>query len=298
MSLTDKYRQKEFRGLLGNEENIEFLQTVIQKKDHSHSYLFCGEFGCGKTTMARILANKFDCNEIIELNSSNNRGIDTIRDLIENAQYKTLTGSNKCYILDEPHQMTKDAQNALLKILEEPPKHVYFMLCTTDPQKLLSTIKSRCVKIEVEKIDVRTLLSYLFDIAKKEGKEVSKKVCRKVAQSSGGHVRDALKLLEKVLSIEGEEKQLRVAESNIVESSEIIELCQQLLKGDWNTIRKILKGIDEEPEKVRRAVLRYMSAVLLNGNNNRAAIVIESFCENFYDSGKAGLILACYQVFL
>ena len=300
MSLDLKYRPKDFEYLLGNEENIEILKNFTKNPNRPHTYLFFGHRGCGKTTMARIFANKLD-SDLIELNGSDNRGIDDIRQIIQSCQFKTLNGKNKCYLIDEVHKLTNEAQNSFLKILEEPPEHIYFFLCTTDPQKLLPTIKSRCSLIQIEKIDNIELTRYIESIAKKEGKEIDRKICRTIAKTSEGCVRDALKILESVLQIEDEEKQLKIASQKIDNEEVVIDLCRELLKpNNWKACTKILKGLKEDPEKIRRTILGYMSSVLLNSRegNMQAGLVIECLEHNVYDSGFPGLIYRIFKVFL
>ena len=144
MSLYLKYRPKDFDEMVGNDETIESLKKLIQKEDRPHTYLFTGQSGCGKTSAARICANKLGAkgHSIIEINSSNNRGIDTARDIIDQMQYKPLEGNIWVFIIDEIHQTTSVAQNALLKPLEDTTDSAYFFLCTTDPQKLIKPLKN------------------------------------------------------------------------------------------------------------------------------------------------------------
>lgn len=305
MSLANKYRPIVFDEMLGNEENIEILKGLLKKENPPHTYLFHGDRGCGKTTLARILCDNLniDKNNIMEVNGSNNRGIETARQIIEQSRFKSLDGNNKAFILDEIHKATKDFQNALLKVLEEPPSHVYFILATTEPNKLIKTILSRCSKFEVEKIDTTELMRYLIQISEKEKIKINRKICRNIAKTSEGHVRDALKILEKIMEVKDEEKQLKISIQKLNEEEEVINLCRNLLKpNNWQEVRKILKNIDEDLEKIRYAVLGYMGSVLLNEKSNvnvstTAGYIIECFSEPFYNTGKPGLVYACFCVF-
>lgn len=298
MELTEKYRPKKFDDVIGNDSQINILKNFIKNENRPHTYLFSGAYGTGKTTLARIFLKGLGCNiyNIEEINSSNNRGIETARRVIDNAQFKPLDGSDiRAYIMDECHRWTRDYQEAILKVLEEPPQHVYFVLVTTDSKKLLNTILSRCIKIDIQKSSNIEIIKKLKFICKNENKNVSGKILKKIADTSEGHVRDSIKLLEKVIDIDDEEQALHIASSTPDSQKEIIDLCRILLKSNsWNKISEVLKKINDDPEKVRHAVLGYMNSVLLNSGNSKAAIVIENFEESFYNSGKAGLSLACF----
>ena len=302
MSFINKYRIEKINDLLSNENNKELLNGFILNKDRPHSYLFFGDHGCGKTTTARIMAKELNC-EIIEINGSNDRGISTIRETIyEGSQFKTLLGNNKAYIMDEVHSLLALSQEALLKILEEPPKHVYFFLCTTDPQKLKNTIRSRCTQIEMEKISLRDLYPYLINISIKENNEISKQVARQIAETSEGHVRDSLNILEKVLQFKDEKKQLEIANQKIENDENIIDLCKLLLKDDFFTdgIKKILLSLQSEnPESIRKIIINYMQKVLLNNSGKdmiRAAVIIECLDKIVYD--YAVLCANIFKIFI
>lgn len=290
-------RPNSFEKVIGNKEIVKSIQSLLSKKDHPHSYMLYGQSGCGKTTIARIMAKelKISENDIQEINSSNNRGIDTAREIIQNAMYKPLNGTHKMYILDEVHKTTKDFQNAMLKVLEDTPSHVYFVLCTTEPEQIIKTVRTRCSSFEVQFPAVNVLARFLKGIAEKHEKEFSSSVYKSIAEHSENSIRQSLVILEQILEIEEEEEALSVISSIRMQEAAVIDLCRALIKKEsWNKISGLLKGITEEPEKVRRAVLGYASAVLLNGSNEQAAEIIDNFKNNFYDSGKAGLVYASF----
>ena len=149
LALYRKYRPATFSDVVGQEQIITLLQNSIKQNKIGHAYLFCGGRGTGKTTVARIFAKDIGCNpeDIIEIDAASNRGIDEIRELREAVRTAPFSSPFKVYIVDEAHMLTKEAANALLKTLEEPPSHVVFILATTDPNKLPQTIVSRCQKI-------------------------------------------------------------------------------------------------------------------------------------------------------
>jgi DNA polymerase-3 subunit gamma/tau len=180
----------------------DLLQKALKGQKLAHAYLFCGGRGTGKTSVARILAKDVGCNpeDIIEIDAASNRGIDEIRELREAVRSLPFSSPYKVYIVDEVHMLTKEAANALLKTLEEPPKHVIFILATTDPDKLPQTIVSRCQKIEFKQPTVEVLSGELISIAKKEGKTLAVDASLLIATHGKGSYRDAFGVLEQVIT--------------------------------------------------------------------------------------------------
>ena len=298
MGLYQKYRPDSLDAVVGNVGMKTALQTLIERGEFPHACLFTGPTGCGKTTMARIVANSLGSKggDLREIDSADFRGIDTVRELRKNSQYAPLEGSCRVWIIDECHKMTNDAQSALLKILEDTPPHVYFILCTTDPQKLLPTIKGRCSQYQVELLSEEQVIQVLRRAVKGEGERLTKQVYLQIAEDSLGHARNALQILEQVLSVD-EELRAEVAKRSAEQQSQTIELCRALIgKRGWKEVASILTGLkDQEAESIRRAVLGYCQAILLKKKDDNVAGVMESFIDNFYDSGFPGLTFACYS---
>ncbi len=217
-----KWRPSSFAELAGQEHVSTTLRQSVRLGRISHSYLFCGPRGCGKTTTARIIAKAANCldlqdgdpcnacsvcqsiNEgrfmdIIELDAASNRGIDEIRDIRDKVNFAPVQGRRKVYIIDEAHMLTDAASNAFLKTLEEPPAHVIFVLCTTEAHRILPTIISRCQRLDFRRIPAETVFGRLSEIADAEGVAVEPAALRIIARYSAGSLRDAENLLEQLV---------------------------------------------------------------------------------------------------
>lgn len=297
MSLYNKYRPTSLSDFYGNNAIKVTLKGMMKKMPHT--LLFYGETGCGKTTLARIIAKELGCteNNLIEIDTAQFRGIDTIREIRKNAQYSPLGGGVRVYIIDEVHKMTGDAQNAFLKILEDAPAHAYFILCTTDPQSLLSTIKGRCSQFQVSVLnddDMRNLLSRIVEC---ENDELEIEIYDQIVENSFGHPRNAIQILEQVLNTP-KKKRLMIAQKAAEEQTESIALCRALIKKEkWSKVQVILQGLKgQDPENIRRVVLGYASNTLLNSDNVVAGVILEAFIEPFYNTGFPGLVYACYSI--
>ena len=300
LPLHRKYRPTDFSQIIGNKSLIESLQTALSKEKGITTFLLQGPAGCGKTTLARIIGKHLGAKDkyIKELNISDTRGIDAARSIIRNAQYQPFSGDCNVYILNEVHKATSEFQNAMLEILEEPPRNTYFILCTTDPNKLLPTVTNRCTTYQVRKLRVSEITKLIiYVLAEEKNKRFPKKGVREIAYAADGCPREALKVLDSVIDIRDEGKLLSAINDFSIAKKEVIELCRALLNGDkWKKVSGIIKGLDEEPEDVRYAILGYMAAVLINKQSNRAFLIIEEFKGSFMYTKKAGLVAACYAI--
>jgi DNA polymerase-3 subunit gamma/tau len=297
-SLAVKYRPKLLRDFLGNEDVTKSLKALMEREDMPHTILFTGPSGCGKTTLARIVVARLKCSEFdfTENNAADFRGIDSVRDIIKQMTFAPMAGPCRVWLLDEAHQLSKDAQHALLKALEDTPKRVYFLLATTDPEKLLPTIKTRCVTFDVKPLGDKMMGQLLETVIKAEGDpEIPQEVIDQIVQDSLGSARMALSILDKIINMDAGDM-LEAAKQQAANVNEAIDLCRALIgKKPWPVVAKIVKGIQQEPESVRRAVLGYAQSVLLSSNNGQAYIVMSMFRAPFYDTGKPGLTIACFE---
>lgn len=298
-----KYRPSSFDDMLGNQEVVEILRKQLsQKQSMPKSILLHGPTGCGKTTLARIIATELGAqgSDIREIDSADFRGIDTVREIRKQSAYKPLEGPYRIWILDECHKMTSDAQTALLKALEDTPSHVFYILCTTEPQKLLPTIRGRCAQYQVRTLTEKEMKRLLRRVVTAENETLDKEVYEQIIQDSMGHPRNALQILSQVLAVDGS-KRLKVAKKAAETQSKTIELCRALVnRAAWKQVAGILNGLKEEdPEQIRRAILGYCQAILLGKNPDLSvAEVMQEFIEPFYDSGFPGLTFACISALL
>jgi len=297
MSLYIEYRPQEWDEIVGNKETVEAIENMLKKGNPPHSYLLTGGTGCGKTTVARILANKLGCTEA-NFRELAPRKIDEIRSIIGSSKYKPMDGSDcAVWYLDEIHLAGKDAQDTLLKILEDTPNHVYFILSTTDPQKLAAPVKGRCMTFDMKVLSDREMLKLLAKIVRAEGDKLDRIVYEQIIDDAQGHPRNAIQVLEKVLNTD-EDNRLEIAKSMAEQVNESIELCRALIKQEnWKKVSGILTGLKaQEPESIRRVVLGYCTTILLKGSNDTAAMIIEYFEEPLYNVGFPGLVKNCYCI--
>ena len=206
IALYRKYRPETWEEVLGQEHIVSVLKESAKQKKISHAYLFAGSRGIGKTSVARILAREAGVtpNDIYEMDAASNRGIDDVRALREAVNVLPLESPYKVYIVDEAHMLTKEAFNALLKTLEEPPKHVIFILATTEIEKLPETIVSRCQVFTFKKPSHAILKKTVLDAAKKEGLKIDESSADLIALLGDGSFRDAYGVLQKVAGLSGD----------------------------------------------------------------------------------------------
>lgn len=299
MPLHIDYRPQTLDEVVGNENIKESLMTIFGREDKPHAYLLHGPSGTGKTTIARIMAKMLKCSEqdFFEFNMSNLRGIDHVRELAQNCHYAPVDGKVKVYLLDEVHRQTKDAQHAILKILEDTPPHVYFILCTTEPERLLKTIHTRCTGYQTQSLNDKKLKGLIKSVLEQEKVlDFSATVIGEIVKVADGSPRQALVILDQVIDMEDSKALAAIASFTVIEA-EAIDICKAIAnRADWKMMRPLVKAalLNIEPENLRQSILGYLCTILLDKSDDRISELIDVFGENVFSSGKAGIVNMCY----
>ncbi len=272
-----KYRPQRFQDVVGQEHVTQTLANAIKQHRIAHAYLFCGPRGTGKTTIARIFAKCLNCTggpqvdfdetdprcveiaegralDVIEIDGASNRGIEEIRELRDTVKYAPATSKFKIYIIDEVHMLTKEAFNALLKTLEEPPAHVKFMFATTEPEKVLPTILSRCQRFDLRRIPSVLIVKHLAHIAKLEQVKIDQPALYAISRGADGGMRDAESTLDQLISFCGD----KIEEADVLSMfgltapSQILALARAILKGEVETALRELNELSAHGKDLGR----------------------------------------------
>lgn len=302
MTLYQKHRPAKIGDLKGQPDAVAQLKDMHKRDTFPHAILLTGDSGCGKTTIARILRTRLKCSEhdFVEKNAAEVRGIDAIRDIAGRMTLSPMGGDSRIYLLDEAQQLTKDAQSALLKLLEDTPPHVYFMLATTDPQKLLPTIRTRCTTIAVRPLPLPAMRELLYEVAEKEGvPDPDPKLLDKIAEIAQGSARKGLVLLEQVLWLTDEKEQYSILGKADLEH-QAFAVAKDIVNGAaWPQVAIKLRALkDEDAEGMRRMMLAFFTTCVLNNGKDvkRCGTILGIFAsQNTYDSGWPGFVNACYK---
>ncbi|NDK37727.1 DNA polymerase III subunit gamma/tau [Pseudoxanthomonas gei] len=272
--LARKWRPKRFSELVGQEHVVRALTNALESGRVHHAFLFTGTRGVGKTTIARIFAKSLNCEEgtsaepcgecstcldidsgryldLLEIDAASNTGVDDVREMIENAQYMPSRGKYKVYLIDEVHMLSKQAFNALLKTLEEPPEHVKFLLATTDPQKLLVTVLSRCLQFNLKRLDEDQISGQIARILLAEGIEADDSAVRQIAKAADGSLRDGLSLLDQAIAYTGSGNGGALREEGVrtmlgtVDRTQVGAMLEALVAGDGASLLQIVAALAE-----------------------------------------------------
>jgi DNA polymerase-3 subunit gamma/tau len=279
-----KYRPQRFSDVVGQEHVSQTLSNAIEQKRIAHAYLFCGPRGTGKTTIARIFAKCLNCTggpkvdfddkdpkcieiaegrslDVLEIDGASNNGVEQVRELRETCKYAPASSKFKIYIIDEVHMLSTAAFNALLKTLEEPPEHVKFLFATTDPEKVLPTILSRCQRYDLRRIPVKLIAEHLASIAKTEKVKIDSAALHAIARGAEGAMRDAESTLDQLISFCGDKIQENDVLSmfGLTAQKQLLELAKAVLSGEVEIALRLLNDLSRQGKDLGRLVTDLLS---------------------------------------
>ncbi|MDD5747543.1 MAG: DNA polymerase III subunit gamma/tau [Actinomycetota bacterium] len=324
ISLYRKWRPKDFSELVGQKHITNTLASALESRKIVHAYLFAGPRGTGKTSTARILAKAINCYEgptatpcnkcdacvsisegtaldVIEIDAASNRKIDEIRGLLEKIPFSPTALRSKVYIIDEVHQLTAEASSALLKTLEEPPAHVIFVLATTEPQKLLPTIVSRCQRYDFKLVPAREIDKVLRSISRSEGIEIEDEAVTVIAEHARGSVRDAIGVIDQVSGFQRERiTSAQIAELlGAVESGVLFKMIDLIVERDTPGVLALIGEVVEsgrDPSRFAESLISHLRSLFLVQNAYNPREIVSATDEHFERLAEQASRLKTYEV--
>ncbi len=295
------YRPTTFDEVASQKHIVKTLENALATSKIAHAYLFCGPHGTGKTTMAKLMAKALNCEEgighqcnhcsnclainegahpdVIEIDAASNNGVEDVRDMIERVKYSPIKGRYKIYIIDEVHMMSVSAFNALLKTLEEPPSHVVFILATTEPNKVLPTILSRCQRYDFTKVDEHSIHERMIEILHKENIAYEEEALDLIISLSDGAMRDALSLLDQSIAYNGNNLHLKDLEDlfGLVGNHEKKKLLTAIANKDYKTSLELINNFTSHGVDIKRLtndLLNILKDIIIYQKTNDASLLV------------------------
>ena len=288
-SLTVRYRPQEFTEMIGNETLIESLHTALEK-ELSHSFLFVGPSGVGKTTAARITGDYLGA-EVVEFDAATHTGIDAMRNILTLAQFKPFGFKARVIIIDEAHALSQAAWTSMLKSVEEPPEGVYWIFCTTNESKVPPHIRTRCHTLTFKEIDVKELEMLLLNVCESEEHVLSKQILQEIAYESNGSAREALSNLSLCWEVKDVSEVKTLIGKIEPDDDAVAILCKKIMKNVllWEDVQEMYKAVvPSSPELVRRQICGYLTKVTLTNTNEELLMRCLTALEHLTESCDTG----------
>jgi DNA polymerase-3 subunit gamma/tau len=280
------YRPTELSEVIGQDPIVKSLQNYVKKDKLPHAFLFTGPSGVGKTTIARILKTILKA-ELIEIDAASYSGADPMRDASNAMVYKGIGNANKILLVDECQSLSKQAWQVLLKPIEDAKSHAYYILCTTEKQKVPKTIKTRCTEYDFKQANTDDLIDLLESVADDEDLEIDEEFIKIIAKSSDGSFRKALVSLSMCESVKNKKDLREILNTIDVGDASVIDVCRSLLSGSLKMdfyIKELKKLKDNNvmPETIRLTVISYLQSVILNKGkyDPRLFKILDAFTNN------------------
>lgn len=306
MSLYLKYRPKNFGEVIGHKNITESISYLLNSNNVPHAYLLAGPSGTGKTSIARIMAKelKADVSDIVEFNIANTTGIDFIRQLNDSAYISPMMGNSKVFILDEIQQLSPEGMNCLLKLLEDFPKYAYFILCTTNPNKLLKPLRDRCQFYTLKLLTDLEIKLIIRHVSLKENIILTAEIEDLLVYKAEGCPRKALVTLDQIKNnVSNFDTCVNLLADELETEKDIIDLIKIIVGKkniNWAELMSIYNGINVEPETIRITCANYIAGCLKNSKNSsdiqRFGNLLELFLSGLtYGSGRAEILYLLYK---
>lgn len=303
MTLYNKYRPKKLSEVVGQEAVIESLEGILSRKEQQ-SFLFTGPAGTGKTSIARIVARMLGCKlkDRLEIDGATYTGIDDMRKVQDIIRYRPFgDGEKRAVIGDEVHRLSQQAWDSLLKAVEEPPAHVIWLFCTTNPDKIPKTIRTRCATLALKEIPDNDLHDLVSKVAQAENIQIPEQVMGLIVREARGSARQAITNLEVCRGITDRGKAAQLLKT-VLETTEVVDLCRFLLKGgSWKMAMRLVSKLEgQEPEGIRRIVCAYMTKVLQGSSTDKEACyvlnILDAFSSPYLDRDGSSLLVSIGKV--
>lgn len=287
------YRPQALDQVIGQDSVVKSLSKVLASKNVPHAYLFTGPSGTGKTTLARIIAREMGIPDkgVLEIDAASNSGIADMRAVVDNVRYKALSDTGRKFVIvDEAHSLSKATWQSLLKPIEEPPEHVYWALCTTEPDKVPDTVRSRCTAYNLKSVSEDDLQALIEYVASEEKMKLGADLVGLIARQAGGSARKALVFLSQVQGVTDKKEAARLIENGVGDEEQAIALARMICghKGfTWEAAAKIIAALDgESPEGLRLMIVNYAAAVLKNTRDPQPLLAVLDAFRGPYNSSE------------